>query len=151
MKRGVLIAIVVAILIVVALGLYFLFAGSNGFIGSNQANNSVPSVEGLTVEVLRQGSGVEAKAGDSVTVHYVGSLSNGEKFDSSIDRNAPFTFPLGQNRVIKGFDLGITGMKVGEKRKLTIAPELGYGSAGFLSIPANATLVYEVELLSINQ
>jgi FKBP-type peptidyl-prolyl cis-trans isomerase len=85
-------------------------------------------------------------------VHYVGTLQNGAKFDSSIDRGQPFQFTLGQNRVIQGWELGVKGMKVGEKRKLTIPPELGYGSRGAGGIiPPNATLVFEVDLLEINK
>ncbi|MFA6365182.1 MAG: FKBP-type peptidyl-prolyl cis-trans isomerase [Candidatus Paceibacterota bacterium] len=97
------------------------------------------------------GTGTEAVAGKTVSVHYVGTLTNGKKFDSSRDRGTPFSFNLGAGEVIKGWDQGVAGMKVGGKRKLTIAPELAYGSreVGGGLIPANSTLVFEVELLDI--
>ena len=104
----------------------------------------------LVIETLTAGTGAAAKRGDNVTVHYVGTLTSGSKFDSSRDRGKGFSFPLGAGRVISGWDLGVAGMKVGELRKLTIPPHLGYGAGGFPPvIPANATLVFEVELLSI--
>ena len=133
-------------------GIYALVANSNKPSIIENTNTVSPKnyqVQGMKVEVVKEGSGAAAKAGDDVTVHYVGTM-NGTKFDSSIDRNTPFTFMLGQERVIKGWDLGVVGMKVGEKRKLTIPPDLAYGSAGFLSIPPNATLVFEIEMLKIN-
>jgi peptidylprolyl isomerase len=104
----------------------------------------------LTIEDLEVGTGAEATAGKTVDVHYTGRLENGSKFDSSLDRGKPFTFPLGAGKVIKGWDKGVQGMKVGGKRKLTIPPDLGYGARGFPPvIPANATLIFEVELLGV--
>ena len=104
----------------------------------------------LKMETLKPGSGAAAKAGDRVMVHYVGTLTDGKKFDSSRDRGEGFRFTLGQGQVIQGWDQGVAGMLVGEVRKLTIPPNLGYGARGFPPvIPANATLVFEVELLKV--
>ncbi|MCC6336023.1 MAG: FKBP-type peptidyl-prolyl cis-trans isomerase [Myxococcales bacterium] len=105
----------------------------------------------LQIEELKQGTGAEAKAGQDVSVHYVGTLTDGSKFDSSRDRGSPFQFRLGAGQVIKGWDQGVAGMKVGGLRKLTIPPELGYGARGFPPvIPGNSTLVFEVELLGVS-
>lgn len=101
------------------------------------------------VEVLK-GNGPEAIAGKRVTVHYTGKLTDGTKFDSSLDRNSPFTFTLGAREVIAGWDKGVAGMKVGGKRKLTIPAKEGYGERGAGNvIPPNATLVFDVELLDV--
>jgi len=111
---------------------------------------SITTPSGLTIEELVVGSGAEAKSGQSVSVHYTGWLTSGKKFDSSKDRGDPFVFPLGKGHVIKGWDEGVQGMKVGGKRKLTIPSALGYGARGAAGvIPPNATLVFEVELLSV--
>jgi len=105
---------------------------------------------GLKYEDLKVGDGAEAKKGDTVQVHYTGWLTNGKKFDSSVDRKEPFEFPLGAGRVIKGWDEGVAGMKIGGKRKLTIPSDLAYGKRGAGNvIPPDATLVFEVELLAI--
>lgn len=105
---------------------------------------------GLIIEDISVGEGMEAVAGKRVTVHYTGWLTDGSKFDSSLDRNDPFDFPLGSGHVIRGWDEGVLGMKVGGKRKLTIPPEMGYGARGAGGvIPPNATLVFEVELLAV--
>jgi FKBP-type peptidyl-prolyl cis-trans isomerase FkpA len=96
------------------------------------------------------GNGAEATAGKRVTVHYVGKLTDGSKFDASTDRGEPFSFRLGAGEVIRGWDEGVAGMRVGGKRKLTIPSELGYGARGFPPvIPPNATLVFDVELLGV--
>lgn len=105
----------------------------------------------LYIEDLVVGEGQAAESGDTVTVDYTGWLDDGTKFDSSLDRGQPFVFTLGANEVIRGWDLGVEGMQVGGKRKLTIPPELGYGASGAGdAVPPNATLVFEVELLSID-
>ncbi len=110
----------------------------------------VTTPSGLKYDDLTVGTGAEAKAGQTVSVHYTGWLTDGKKFDSSVDRKQPFEFPLGMGRVIKGWDEGVQGMKVGGKRKLTIPPGLGYGASGAGGkIPPNATLIFDVELLGI--
>jgi FKBP-type peptidyl-prolyl cis-trans isomerase FkpA len=103
---------------------------------------------GLVIEDIKVGDGAEAKSGQTVTVHYVGTLTDGKKFDSSRDRGQGFSFKLGAGQVIQGWDQGVVGMKVGGMRKLTIPPELAYGDRGFPgAIPPRSTLVFEVELL----
>ncbi len=112
--------------------------------------SGITTSSGLVIDEITSGDGVEAQAGRTVSVHYTGWLTDGSKFDSSVDRNEPFDFPLGRGYVIRGWDEGVAGMKVGGKRKLTIPPELGYGARGAGGvIPPNATLVFEVELLGV--
>ena len=111
--------------------------------------NSTQTTE-LGIEDLVVGTGAEAQAGQLVTVDYTGWLADGTKFDSSLDRGQPFEFALGQGQVIKGWDKGVVGMKVGGKRRLIIPPELAYGKNGTgTTIPPNATLTFEVELLAV--
>jgi FKBP-type peptidyl-prolyl cis-trans isomerase len=151
--------IVLIILIIVVIGIYFWAQNGSKNSGAalspslNQSQNNSTSydIQGMKVEILQQGTGDPVKSGDTVTVNYVGTLQDGTKFDSSIDRGQPFQFTPGQNSVIQGWELGVVGMKVGEKRKLTIPPELGYGANGAGGvIPPNATLTFEIDLLSIN-
>jgi FKBP-type peptidyl-prolyl cis-trans isomerase FkpA len=112
---------------------------------------AAPQGGGLIIEEVKLGDGVVATKGKTVSVHYTGVLTNGTKFDSSLDRGQPIVFALGTGRVIKGWDQGIEGMKVGGKRKLTIPPELAYGARGTPGgpIPPNATLVFDVELVAV--
>ena len=111
---------------------------------------SIKTASGLGIEDLVVGDGATASAGQRVSVHYTGWLENGTKFDSSKDRGEPFMFSLGRGEVIRGWDEGVSGMKVGGKRKLTIPAALGYGTRGAGGvIPPNATLVFDVELLGI--
>lgn len=110
-----------------------------------QAGNS------LVKEDMQVGTGAEAKTGQKVSVHYTGWLTDGKKFDSSKDRGDPFQFTLGAGQVIKGWDQGVVGMKIGGKRKLTIPGDMAYGARGYPGlIPPNATLVFEVELLKVS-
>jgi FKBP-type peptidyl-prolyl cis-trans isomerase FkpA len=111
---------------------------------------SIKTPSGLVIEDLVVGTGDTASAGQKVSVHYTGWLQNGNKFDSSKDRGQAFIFSLGRGEVIRGWDEGVTGMKVGGKRKLTIPADLGYGARGAGAvIPPNATLLFEVELLAV--
>lgn len=104
----------------------------------------------MKIEKLISGSGASPKKGDTVTVHYTGWLTDGTKFDSSVDRDDPFAFVLGTGQVIKGWDQGVATLRVGDKARLTIPPELAYGEPGYPgAIPPSATLIFEVELLSI--
>jgi len=112
--------------------------------------DGVKTESGLQYWDIKLGLGPIAKAGDHVKVHYTGWLTTGKKFDSSVDANQPFEFTLGQGDVIKGWDEGVAGMKVGGKRQLRIPPELAYGETGFKTvIPANATLIFDIRLLAV--
>lgn len=115
------------------------------------ATSQAPAGEQVKIDELKSGSGTEATNGKTISVHYTGTLAaDGKKFDSSVDRGQPFKFVLGAGQVIRGWDLGLLGMKVGGKRKITIPASLGYGERGAGNvIPPNATLVFEVELLDV--
>ena len=116
--------------------------------GDNQSNDEKME---LKIEVLQEGSSeVQTKNGDTISVHYTGTLEDGTKFDSSVDRGAPISFTIGAGQVIQGWEQGTLNMKIGEKRKLTIPAELGYGASGAGSIiPPNATIVFDIELMDI--
>ena len=130
-----------------------LILGSGNAMAGNEKEMNMQEVStpsGLKYVDQVVGTGDVAVAGKTVSVHYTGLLENGKKFDSSVDRGQPFSFPLGAGRVIKGWDEGVQGMKVGGKRKLTIPSDLGYGSRGAGGvIPPNATLIFDVELLGV--
>ncbi len=118
---------------------------------SDDDNKVVTTASGLQYVVLNEGTGATPKTGQTVVVHYTGTLEDGTKFDSSRDRGQPFSFKLGVGQVIKGWDEGLSTMKVGDRRQLTIPPELGYGARGAGgTIPPNATLIFDVELLKIS-
>jgi len=133
---------------------FFLFGGTimnlfNNTTGNEQTVTADSLQTGVkTVDVV-QGQGAIAAVGDTVTVNYVGTLVSGKVFDSSIDRKQPFTFQLGVGQVIRGWDEGVVGMRVGGKRTLTIAPDFGYGGQAVGPIPANSTLIFDVELLDV--
>ena len=121
-----------------------------GLVACTATEDSNPTASSdLVIEDVAIGSGAVAASGDSVTVHYVGTLLNGTQFDSSYSRNQPFTFRIGAGQVIQGWERGVPGMRVGGKRRLTIPPSLGYGNQANGPIPANSTLRFEIDLLSI--
>ena len=152
-SRATLIAVVVVIVVLVA---FFAMQSRRG--SEAAAGAASTTIQGLQMTDVKEGTGAEAVAGKTVIVHYTGWLYDekaadhkGQKFDSSRDRGDPFDFPLGGGQVIKGWDQGVAGMKVGGQRTLVIPPELGYGARGAGGvIPPNATLVFEVELLGVN-
>ena len=149
-----LIAVVVA-----GAGFYLFYLSGSALPEINAPSTENPVAEGtnppaqageLVVEDVKVGEGAEAKSGSTVTVHYLGTLADGTKFDSSYDRNEPFSFVLGEGKLIPGWEQGIMGMKVGGKRKLTIPPNLAYGANGVPNvIPPNSTLNFEVEMLEV--
>ena len=125
-------------------------SGQAGAQTKKEEEKVITTDSGLKYVELKEGTGPAAKAGDQVSVHYTGWLKDGKKFDSSVDRGQPFEFELGAGKVIKGWDEGVQGIKVGGKRKLMIPPELGYGARGAgRVIPPNSELIFEVELLGI--
>jgi FKBP-type peptidyl-prolyl cis-trans isomerase len=141
-------------LAVIAVALAIIAAATPSGRPSAAANQEIEMPDGLKYTDTKMGDGVTARAGNKVSVHYTGWLSNngakGKKFDSSVDRGQPFQFTLGAKQVIAGWDEGVAGMKVGGARTLTIPPELGYGARGAGGvIPPNATLIFDVELLQV--
>jgi len=158
-RKNVLIFIAIGIVVVGAI-IYYSSATDMQESAEQQSNKQQAEItmdtklqtlpDGLQIADLAVGTGNEAMSGKMVTVHYTGTLTDGVKFDSSLDRGTPFTFTLGVGQVIRGWDEGVMGMKVGGKRKLVIPPDLGYGSQGIGGvIPPNATLIFEVELLDV--
>ena len=144
MNRRVVTGIVVVLSLIVV-GLFFTFFGMQpGILGQGQSMD-----EQLVVQDVVVGTGAEAAVGQQLQVHYIGRLQTGQIFDSSRERGQPFVFTLGAGDVIRGWDQGLIGMKVGGKRVLVIPPSLGYGERGIGPIPPNATLVFEVELLGV--
>jgi FKBP-type peptidyl-prolyl cis-trans isomerase FkpA len=152
------IAIIVIVLLLLAGAAFLVYSTSRPDQPSvSQSASGLPDISDLTTTAsglqykdVTVGSGAEAQAGNTVSVHYTGWLTDGTKFDSSVDRDQPFSFPLGAGRVIAGWDEGVAGMKEGGKRILVIPADLGYGASGAGGvIPPNATLVFEVELLDV--
>ena len=157
MNKTQIIALATAIVLLVV-GIFIFYNKNKNDVGATKQgetldlklNNQKMNKQGVEVEVLKEGTGAVAKNGDTVSVHYVGVLENGTKFDSSVDRGTPFEFSLGAGQVIPGWDIGVEGMKIGEVRKLVIPSELAYGPNGAGNIiPPNATLIFEVQLLGI--
>lgn len=152
MPKSTLVVLVIGIL---ALGIasLFIFRITDGFLPAQKPEPTkimdTTNVKDLKIDDIKVGSGDEVKSGDAVVINYLGTLTNGTKFDSSYDRGEPFETQIGTGQVIKGWDLGVVGMKVGGKRKLTIPPSLGYGDQAQGPIPANSTLIFEVELVEI--
>jgi FKBP-type peptidyl-prolyl cis-trans isomerase len=140
--------IVVALVVGAAVLTWVIISGSDG---DNQFDDkdAITTKSGLKYIDVKVGTGQEAEPGDTVLVHYTGTLTNGKKFDSSVDRGQPFEFHLGAGEVIKGWDEGVAGMKEGGKRKLVIPAKLAYGPQAKGSIPPNSVLLFDVELLKV--
>ena len=143
----------IAVFAGLALLAYILYAGPimNLFSTSTQDTVANSLQEGLSIEDTTVGTGSIAEAGDNLTVHYTGTLEDGKVFDSSLDRNTPFIFTLGQGQVIRGWDEGLVGMRVGGRRIIIISPEYGYGAQGVGTIPPNSVLKFEIELLDVKK
>ena len=155
-RRNQKIIIGLVLLIILAVAAYLVYTSrtpakpaANGIPTVYPSIKTVTTADGLQYQDVVVGTGQEAKPNDQVSVHYTGWLTDGTKFDSSVDRNQPFEFTLGTGGVIQGWDEGVAGMKVGGKRRLIIPPQLGYKESGSGPIPPNATLVFDVELLGI--
>ena len=145
------------LLVLLAIGIfiiiYTIYDSNDNSISQNTNQNTNLNINTdkmeLKKDIITEGTGDEVKSGDTVSVHYTGTLEDGTKFDSSVDRGTPFEFTVGGGRVIQGWDQGLAGMKVGEKSKLTIPAEMGYGSRDMGTIPANSNLIFEIEVLEI--
>jgi len=133
----------------VPLAVLLLLSGCGSSDNSTPTTPNTPTTQDLVIQDLVVGTGATAANGDILTVNYVGRFTNGTQFDSSYDRGIPYTFQLGARMVIPGWDEGLVGMRVGGKRRLTIPPSLAYGASGQGAIPPNATLVFDVDLVSI--
>lgn len=148
-------AVVILVIGILALGIasLFIFRITDSFLPAQKPAPTkimdTTSVKELKIEDIKVGNGKEVKSGDNIVINYLGTLPDGTKFDSSYDRGEPFETQIGTGQVIKGWDLGVVGMKVGGKRKLTIPPSLGYGQQAVGAIPANSTLIFEVELVDV--
>jgi len=147
-KKTIIIVLIAVVLVGVLIGgglISGLFTKTNKIQDTTMQNTNAQ----LQIKDATEGTGDVAVAGKTVTVHYTGVFSNGTKFDSSVDRGTPFTFTLGSGMVIKGWDIGVEGMKVGGKRILVIPPDLAYGANDYGPIPGNSTLIFEIELLDV--
>ena len=147
-------AIISAVVVSLVFLTYLLFTGPIMNLlnpsSTNELDTQAPQTGVVTQEIVI-GDGSLAVAGDTITVHYVGTFLDGKVFDSSLDRNTPFSFTLGVGQVIRGWDEGFSGMRVGGKRLLIVAPDYGYGDQGVGAIPPNSTLIFEVELLNVEK
>ncbi len=149
--------VIIGVVVLISAGIIFTIVSRNENMSQQDSTNKVTSTNttaspsaGLKIEDLKVGTGSAVKAGDTIKIHYLGTLENGKKFDSSYDRGEPFQTQIGVGQVIKGWDQGVIGMQIGGKRKLTIPSDLAYGERGAGGvIPPNATLIFELELLEI--
>lgn len=150
MDKNTLITTIVIMVLVVSGVIYLLWTNTNTVKNDQPTISSSSSASDLKIETLTEGSGAPLVAGQNAVVNYRGTLTDGTEFDSSYKRNQTFTVEnVGKAQVIEGWNKGLIGMKKGEKRRLTIPPTLGYGSSGQGSIPGNATLIFEIELMDI--
>jgi FKBP-type peptidyl-prolyl cis-trans isomerase len=149
-SKALALAFVVIALLILGVIFYQSNSSQNGNKEINLPTQIMEESSEMKIEEIKEGVGEEVKAGDTVEVHYTGTLTNGQKFDSSVDRDQTFSFTVGAGRVIQGWEQGLLGMKEGGVRKLTIPSSLGYGNQTVGPIPANSTLIFEIELISIN-
>ncbi len=150
MKPLMYVGVIIVVLVIAGIIALIVSKLQSGNSAGGTSSDMITTADGLQYKDVVVGTGAEAKTGSHVTVNYIGTLTDGTKFDSSYDRNQPFPFTIGQGMVIKGWDEGIVGMKVGGKRHLVIPPALGYGAAGAPpTIQPNETLIFDVELLSV--
>lgn len=153
MNRNFIVAVIIGVLVLIVFA-YFIFGLNEGPSSTNLTTDAQPASQkantaNVKIEDIKVGTGEAVKSGDTVVIDYTGTLVNGTKFDSSLDRGTPFETQIGVGQVIKGWDLGVVGMKVGGERKLTIPPELGYGDQAMGNIPPNSILIFDVILRGI--